>query len=123
MEIQYPPDQKTPTLLDLLRQQDPRLQAIGSSDAAMAAVADAIVRGDTSKLLQAAAVPYFRACFNAITPPGATLAIAQIDHERGFQWLLSPPPPPPHPANTIQQQAPEQQRPPDAPSLLKPPPK
>jgi hypothetical protein len=107
MEIQYPPDQKTPTLLDLLRQQDPRLQAIGSSDAAMAAVADAIVRGDTSKLLQAAAVPYFRACLQRNHParrhpshrpnrsrtrfPMATIPAAAAPHTRPTPFSSKPP--------------------------------
>jgi hypothetical protein len=122
MEIQYPPsDEKTPTLLDLLRQKDPRLQAISTGDPAMSAVADAVLRGDTSKLLSAAGVPYFRACFNALAPANTNLAIALIDHEQGFQWLLAPPAPPP-PAKNAQQPT-QQERPPDAPSLLKPPPK
>ena len=122
MEIQYPPAaENSPTLLDLLRQKDPRLQAIGARDPQMAAVATAVLSGNTSKLLQAAAVPYFRACFNVLTPPKSALAIALIDHEQGFQWLLEPPPPPP-PAKNAKQQ-PEQERPPGAPSLLKPPPK
>jgi hypothetical protein len=125
MEIQYPPTaEKSPTLLDLLRQKDPRLQAISQSDPQMATVAATVLSGDTSKLLQAAAVPYFRACFNALTPPNAALAIALIDREQGFQWLLAPPPPPP-PAKNSKLHLPEQDqaRPPDAPSLLKPPPK
>lgn len=121
IEIQYPPaGENSPTLLDLLRQKDPRLQAISQGDPQMAAVANAVLSGDTSKLLSAAAVPYFRACFNALTPAKATLAIALIDHEQGFQWLLAPPPPPP-PAKNAKQ--PDQERPPGAPSLLKPPPK
>jgi hypothetical protein len=123
MEIQYPPAvEKSPTLLDLLRQKDPRLQAIAQSDPQMAAVATTVLSGDTSKLLQAAAVPYFRACFNALVPTKAALAIALIDREQGFQWLLAPPPPPPH-AKTAQPPDQEQERPPDAPSLLKPRPR
>jgi len=123
MEVQYPPSgEKSSTLLDLLRQKDPRLQAISQSDPQMAAVANTVLSGDTSKLLQAAAVPYFRACFNVLTPANATLAIALIDHEQGFQWLLAPPPPPPR-AKNAQQPEQDQERPPGAPSLLKPPPK
>ena len=123
IELHYPPEEKTPTLLDLLRQKDPRLAAISSSDAAMSAVADAILHGDTSKLLAAAAVPYFRAAFNTLVPAGASLSIAQIDHEQGFEWLLAPPPPPAPPKNAQQQQPTQQDRPADAPSLLRPPPK
>jgi len=123
MELHYPPDEKTPTLLDLLRQKDPRLAAISGSDAAMSAVAEALLHGDTSKLLAAAAVPYFRAAFNALAPAGASLSIAQIDHEQGFEWLLAPPPPPAPLKNAQQQQPAQQDRPADAPSLLRPPPK
>jgi hypothetical protein len=124
IEIQYPQGEKTPTLLDLLRQKSPQLEVIGTSDPAMAAVAAAILRGDTSKLQSADAVPYLRACLNALMPPSATLAIARIDQEQGFEWLLAPPPPPKKIRPETEPNAPSLQKPqPNRPSLLNPPPK
>jgi len=127
MEIQYPVGTKTPTLLDLQRQKDPRLEAIRNSDPQMTAAANVLATGgDTSKLLTAVdAVPYFRACFNLLTPPGANLVVALIDRERGFDWILAPPHPQPARSTASDQSPPQpgqKDRPADAPSLLKPPP-
>ena len=45
MEFQYPPDTAQPTLLDLLRQKDPRMQKIATSDTKMREVAIYLLEG------------------------------------------------------------------------------
>jgi hypothetical protein len=123
MEFSYPIDNKTPTLLQLLQQKDPRLEKVRNSDPQMAMVASQI-QTDSSKLFAANATQYLRAALAAVTPPQSRQTLAIIGMERGFTWILAPPPPPERtrPAQTAQAVGQPQQpkeRPADSPSLLK----
>src|ERR1700734_4345150 len=51
LEFQYPPENATPTLLDLLRQKDPRIEKICASDAKMREVADHFLEGQSGKII------------------------------------------------------------------------
>jgi hypothetical protein len=114
LELQYPLDDKSSSLLDLLRQNDPRLERLRSGDPQMVAVADGFLNGESQKLLAADAVPFLRSCLSALTPQGARQTIALINKETGFLWVLAPPPEPKKPGE-------EKQRPAGAPTLIKPP--
>jgi hypothetical protein len=118
IEFAYPPESPPPTLLELLRQKDPRLEKIRASDAKLAQVADAFLRGDTSKLLAADTTQFLRAALDAIAPPNARETMALVAEQTGFAWILPPPPEPKAPPSQTQ---PQSQRPPGAPSLLHPP--
>jgi hypothetical protein len=113
VEFDYPPERAPISLLDLLRQKDPRLQAIVSSDAKMAEVADHLLRGESTKVLAVDATQFLRAALAAIAPPKARQTMAAIGVDSGFQWILQPP---------VEVVAPGQQkqREPEAPSLLNP---
>ena len=114
VEFQYPPENPAPTLLDLLRQKDPRIEKICASDAKMREVADHFLEGQSGKIMASDATQFLRAALSVLAPPAARQTMASISFDTGFEWILRPPPEP-HRA-TAQG---EQERPADAPSLLK----
>ncbi len=121
MEFNYPVGNAPPSLLQLLRQKDPRLEKIRNTDPQMAMVATQI-QTDSSKLLAGEATQFLRAAVAAIVPSNARETVAIIGMEKGFAWVLPPPAEPerPKPAQTPQaEQQQQKERPADAPSLLK----
>jgi hypothetical protein len=114
VEFVYPPDAAPPTLLEQLRNHDPRLDKITSSDPKMAAVANRLLQGESNKISLSDATQFLRAALDAIAPPNARETMASITQEDGFAWILAPPP---EPRSAVQQQ----QRPDDAPTLAAPP--
>jgi len=114
MEFQYPPENATPTLLDLLRRKDPRVEKLCASDAKMREVADQFLAGQSGKITAADATQFLRAALTVLAPPNARQTMASIGLDTGFDWILRPPPE----AKRATAQA-EQERPADAPSLLK----
>lgn len=120
VEFNYPPENAPASLLELLRQKDPRLEKIRSSDAQMALVATELLQGESTKLYAADTTQFLRAALAAIAGPKSRQSVAMIGIEKGFSWILPPPaeeaPPRPLPAQAEQQR----ERPADAPpSLLK----
>ena len=119
VEFDYPA-QKSPPLLELLKQKDPRLDRVRNSDPQMAMVASQI-QTDSTKLYAADTTQFLRAALAAVTPPETRQTMSVIGVERGFAWILRPPAEPEHaaPAQTAEAQAQQKERPADAPSLLK----
>lgn len=115
MEFTYPANGSSPSLLDLLRQKDPRLEGLISSDAKMAEVADHFLEGESNKVLAVDATQFLRAAMDAITPPKARQTMAVLRPEAGLQWVLQPP------AEAPSQLRPAQPREAGAPSLANPP--
>jgi hypothetical protein len=113
VEFAYPPDDPSPSLLELLRNHDPRLAKVTASDPKMAAVASHLLQGEGNKINLADATQFLRAALDAIAPPNARETMASISEEDGFAWILAPPSEP-RPA------AVEQDRPAGAPSLATP---
>ncbi|MGA8872414.1 MAG: hypothetical protein WB460_14800, partial [Candidatus Acidiferrales bacterium] len=66
IEFEYPPDNPPPTLLELLRNHDPRLEKITSSDPKMAEVANRLLQGESNKIPSAEATQFLRAALDAI---------------------------------------------------------
>jgi hypothetical protein len=114
VEFHYPPEDKSPSLMDLLRANDPRLEKIRASDAKMKTVADLFVAGESGKVLAADGIQFLRAAFNVIASPKDRETMAVIAEESGFAWIL----PPPAEQKKLGQ---EKEREPGAPSLLNPP--
>ena len=114
MEFQYPPENATPTLLDLLRRKDPRFEKICASDPKMREVADYFLTGQSGKIIAADATQFLRAALAVLAPPNARQTMASIGLDTGFDWILRPPPEPKRATSQA-----EQERPADAPSLLK----
>ena len=94
IEFQYPPEKATTTLLDLLRQKDPRIEKICASDAKMREVADRFLEGQSGKILAADATQFLRAALAVMAPQDARQTMAIIGVESGFDWILRPPPEP-----------------------------
>jgi hypothetical protein len=113
MEFAYPPENAPPTVLELLRQKDPRLEKLISSDAKMAEVARLFLQGESNRILPADATQFLRAALDAIAPPDTRETMAVINEEDGFSWVLAPPRETALPGM-------QAARPPDAPSLLHP---
>ncbi len=113
VEFAYPPENAPPALLELLRQKDPRLEKLISSDAKMAEVARLLLQGESNKILAADATQFLRAALDAIAPPDTRETMAIINEETGFAWVLAPPRETALPSL-------QPARPPDAPSLLHP---
>jgi hypothetical protein len=113
VSAQYPSDSSAPTLLDLLKKNDPRLAGL-SSDSTQAAVKDSILRGEVQKLKVADSTQFLRAAIDAIATKEQRQEVATIDAS-GFAWILPPPP-------EEKQPEPSKERPAGAPTLRKPPP-
>lgn len=108
VEFHYPPEDASPSLLELLRQKDPRVERIVQSDPVMADVAQHFLDGTCNKIRAADATQFLRATLDAIAPPHARETIGILHPETGFSWILAPPPEAPiHREN----------RPPGAPTL------
>ena len=115
VEFHYPPGDASPTLIELLRQNDPRLVKLrDSSDANLSHVADSLLHGESNKVLAADAIQFLRAAIAAISPPNSRQTMAAVGAQTGFQWILPPPPEPKRPGQ-------KQDRPEGAPTLAKPP--
>jgi hypothetical protein len=111
VEFAYPPENPPPTLLDLLRQKDPRLEKIIASDTKLAEVASHFLQGESYKVLPDDATQFLRAALAAVAPPDARQTMAILQQESGFQWILPPPPEATQPGYQLPQ------RPPGAPTL------
>jgi hypothetical protein len=108
VEFDYPAANAPPTVLNLLRQQDPRVQRVVESDAAMRDVAQHFLDGTSNKVRAADATQFLRAVMDAIAPPHARETVGILHPETGFTWVLAPPPEAP---------AHREKRPPGAPTL------
>jgi len=115
VEFHYPPGDTSPTLLDLLRQNDPRLVRVReSADAQVSHVVGSLLQGESNKVLAADAIQFLRAALAATSPPNSRQTMAAIGAQTGFQWILAPPPEQKRPGQ-------KQERPEGAPTLAKPP--
>src|SRR5580700_8818362 len=113
VEFHYPPEDSQPSLLDLIRNNNPDIEKLCSSDVKMREVRDQLLHGESNKILAVDAIQFLRGALNVIASPNARETIASIGMESGFSWILKPP---------AESQKPEEkkERPPDAPSLLHP---
>ena len=118
IEVRYPPANRAtaaPELLDLLRQNDPRLARVRTASEILAKSVASVVGGESQKSLAASDAEFLRAALPAVTPPETKLTMALIDFDRGFRWLIEPPEAAaPPPADT-------KPREPDAPTLRRKP--
>ncbi|HXU49013.1 MAG TPA: hypothetical protein VN727_08190 [Candidatus Binatia bacterium] len=111
MEFDYPQKDAPPTLLDLLKQKDPRLESVIQGDQTLADTVNKLLSGDSTKISASDATQFLRAALAAITPPNVPQTMAIIRDENGFDWILRPPAEP---------RKPNSNQPPGAPSLASP---
>jgi hypothetical protein len=112
VEFHYPPEDSQPSLLDLIRNNNPEIEKLCSSDVKMREVRDQLLHGESNKILAVDAIQFLRGALNVIASPNARETIASIGMESGFSWILKPPAESQKPA--------EKKEEPDAPSLLHP---
>lgn len=112
VEFSYPPS-TNPTLLDMLKQNDPQFASLHGSDPKIAAAMDRVVEGQAQKLASADAIPFLRAAVEILAHQKARITFAVISEQDGFSWILEPPSEP-----KPQLQQPEREE--GAPSLLHP---
>jgi hypothetical protein len=113
IEVRYPPANRAkdaPELLDLLRQNDPRLAPVRSANQILAKSVTFVADGQSQKSTAASDVDFLRGAIPAITSPDAKVTMAEVDFEKGFQWVLEPPKAERPPVDTTPRE-------PDAPTL------
>src|SRR6266404_1189175 len=118
IEVRYPPANRAtaaPELLDLLRQNDPRLAQIRTANEILAKSVALVAGGESQKSLAASDADFLRAALPAVTPPETKLTMALVDFGRGFRWVIQPP------ASAVPAPADEKPREPDAPTLRRKP--
>jgi hypothetical protein len=118
IEVRYPPANRAtaaPELLDLLRQNDPRLAQIRTANEILAKSVAFVAGGESQKSLAASDADFLRAALPAVTPPETKLTMALVDFDRGFRWVIQPP------ASAVPAPADEKPREPDAPTLRRKP--
>ncbi len=94
VEVRYPPANRAtaePELLDLLRQNDPRLARIRTANEILTKSVAFVAGGETQKSVAASDAEFLRAALPAVTPPETKLTMALIDFDKGFRWLIQPP--------------------------------
>ena len=119
VEFNYPPENAPTSILEMLRQKDPLLEKIRTSDTQMALVATGLLQGESTKLYAADTIQFLRAVLAVIAGPKSRQTMAIIGIEKGFAWIV----PPPAEAALLKSTSPTQggqqaERPADAPSLL-----
>lgn len=118
IEVRYPPANRAtaePELLDLLRQNDPRLARLRLANETLTKSVAFVAGGESQKSVAASDADFLRAALPVVTPPETKLTMALIDFDRGFKWLIQPP------ASATPAPANEKPREPDAPTLRRKP--
>jgi hypothetical protein len=113
VEVRYPPANRakdTPELLDLLRQNDPRLATLRTANERLAKSVAFVVEGQSQKSVAAFDVAFLRGAIPAVTAPETKLTMALVDFDKGFQWVIEPPAAERPPVDTTPRE-------PDAPTL------
>jgi hypothetical protein len=118
VEVRYPPANRAtaaPELLDLLRQNDPRLARMRAANEILAKSVAFVAGGESQKSLAASDAEFLRAALPAVTPPETKLTMALVDFDKGFRWLIEPP------EAAVPAPADAKPREPDAPTLRRKP--
>jgi hypothetical protein len=92
VEFDYPIEDAPPSLLELLRRKDPRVQRVVESDTTMRDVAQNFLDGNSNKVRAADATQFLRAILDAIAPPHARETVGVLHPDTGFSWILAPSP-------------------------------
>lgn len=108
LEVRYPADDHSPGLVDWLTSPAGRLLQDMQLDPQMAKAQREIAGGDAHKTHLAELVPLVKTTLEEMAPASTGRAMAVLDWDHGFSWVIQPPP-------QAQAQAPA--RPPGAPTL------
>jgi hypothetical protein len=88
IEVRYPlPGAGSPALLELLKNGDPRLSRLRSSDDAQAGAIDRILRGESHRVPMAVAREFLLAALNGIAEQDARQLMVTIGEQKGLEWV------------------------------------
>jgi hypothetical protein len=113
VESRYPPGAKGPTLLELIKSNDPRITQLGSAQPRFEKVLENIRGGQAQKAAAADSADFMKAVLPLISDRGSYV-LGTMDERRGFEWII----PPEEPVEKVQE---DKNRPPEAPTLRKRP--
>jgi len=94
VEVRYPPANRAkdaPELIDLLRQNDPRLAKVRAANEIVGKSVAMVVDGQSQKSAAAPDVDFLRGALPAVTSPETKLTMALVDYDKGFRYVLAPP--------------------------------
>src|SRR5450432_1074567 len=114
VEAVYPSDTKAPTVMAMIKGNDPRVAQLRSGDPKFAKVVDAIDRGQAQKAVSTDSVDFLRALLPLIAGK-STFSLGKMDEEHGLDWIVAPEEP------VEKTKGDDKDRPPEAPSLRKRP--
>lgn len=113
VETRYPADAKGPTLLELMKGNDPRITQLAAGQPHFEKVLESIRGGQAQKATAVDSVDFMKAILPLISG-GAAFVLGTMDERRGFEWII----PPDEPVEKVQE---DKDRPPEAPTLRKTP--
>lgn len=109
VESRYPPDEKGPTLAQLIQGNDPRITHLGSGEQRFSKVLDTLRGGQAQKAVPLDSADFMRAVLPLIAGD-APFILGTLEERRGLEWIV----PPQEPVEKVEQ---DKNRPPDAPTL------
>ena len=116
VEALYPPSSKTPTLMNLIEGNDPRIAQLRGGEPRFAKVADSVSRGQAQKAVPEDSADFLRALLPILAGKNS-FALGKMEEGRGVDWVVEPQ----EPVDKAQKAKEEKERPPDAPTLRKRP--
>ena len=90
MEVRYPPEAQGPSLLELLKQNDPRLQTIRASSSKLFEATGHLLEGESPKANPDDIGAFLRAALPAVLPADTHMALGEITEDKEFVWLVEP---------------------------------
>ncbi|HXT74944.1 MAG TPA: hypothetical protein VN780_01530 [Candidatus Eisenbacteria bacterium] len=116
VEALYPPSSKTPTLMNLIEGNDPRIAQLRGGEPRFAKVVDSVSRGQAQKAVPEDSADFLRALLPILAGKNS-FALGKMEEGRGVDWVVEPQ----EPVDKAQKAKEEKERPPDAPTLRKRP--
>jgi hypothetical protein len=116
VEALYPPSSKTPSLMDLIQGNDPRIAQLRGGEPKFAKVVESVGRGQAQKAVPDDSADFLRALLPLLAGKNS-FALGKMEEGRGVSWLVEPQ----EPVDKAQKAKEEKERPPDAPTLRKRP--
>jgi hypothetical protein len=109
VESRYPPEEKGPTLAELIQENDPRITHLGSSEQRFSKVLDSLRAGQAQKTVPLDSADFMRAVLPLIAG-NAPFILGTMEERHGLDWIV----PPQEPVEKVED---DKNRPPEAPSL------
>ena len=111
VESRYPVNAKGPTLLELIKGNDPRITPLGEHEPRFEKVQESLRAGQAQKAASVDSVDFMRAVLPLIAD-NQRFILGTIDERGGFNWVIRPNEP-------VEKAEEDKNRPPEAPTLRK----